>query len=228
MTSIDVITYHDIEILLNLKNMDISKCEETRIIFDWDDTLYPTTWIQSNSHLINDPSSATDENKSYFKQLSDLIINIITNAKRIGEVCIITNAQEVWIEKSCCLMPELIPFLKTIDVISSQDKWKHLTPLPEKWKEYEFSEIAIKFMKSTKSIIKIICVGDSPDEHEATKKAAAAINTTECYAYTKNFVFMKRPTFEELLIQIHKLAECVYYNTDNIITDMNSYLVESK
>jgi len=211
MTSNDKVTEYEIELLLNLKNVNMSKHQETKIIFDWDDTLYPTTWITSNSYLIENPSDASENIKDYFKQLSNLILFVIRYAKRYGEVIIITNAQEIWIEKSCCLMPELLLFLKTIDVISSQDKWKHLTPLPEKWKEYEFLEIAKKFIKSNKSIIKIICIGDSDCEHDASKKAVSFINDNSYdLAYLKNFVFKNQPTFEELLLQIQGVPTYLY------------------
>jgi len=34
-------------LLYNRLNMNIAKCQ-TLIILDWDDTLFPTTWVTSN------------------------------------------------------------------------------------------------------------------------------------------------------------------------------------
>ena len=213
--------------LLKFKNSDTVKDEETMIIFDWDDTLYPTTWIKYNRDLLRNPSCMDENILNTFKQLADQIIYIITKAQIYGKVFIITNAQEVWIKESCSLIPEVIPFLKNINIISTQDKWKYINPNPEKWKELEFKQIANNFIKSNKKIIKFICIGDSVLEHDAVKTASSIINATKEYiAYTKNFVFRIQPTFEQILIQVNNMSHYLYKNKDNMITDMKSHIIQ--
>jgi len=213
--------------LLKLKNSDTVKDEETIIIFDWDDTLYPTTWIKSNMDLIRNPLCADENILNIFKQLSDQIIYIITKAQIYGKVFIITNAFETWIKDSCKLIPEVIPFLKNINIISAQDKWKSINPNPGKWKELEFEQIALNFIKSNIKIIKFICIGDSHHEHNAIINAASIINASKVnVAYTKNFVFRIQPTFEQILIQINNMAHYLHNNKDNIITDMESHTIQ--
>ena len=223
MTEINAVS-EGVLLLLQLKNNDTTKDDETHIVFDWDDTLYPTTWMKSGFfHLIDNPLTANETIKKNFSQLSEHIIYVINNAKKYGNVSIITNSREGWIEKSCCLMPELIPFIKTINIIYARDKWEHASYHPEEWKKFAFEDIALNFIKSNKKIMKLICIGDSPHEHDAAKNVASIINNYEnCNAYIKNVEFKYMPTFEELLIQVHNLATYIYTNQDNIITDLKS------
>jgi hypothetical protein len=227
MTEIDAPNQSAIS-LLQLLNIDTSKDVETHIIFDWDDTLYPTTWMKSGFfHLIDNPLTANETIKKNFSQLSERIMYVINNAKKYGNVSIITNSREGWIEKSCILMPDLIPYIKTINIIYARDKHEHSSCHPEDWKKFEFEDIALKFIYSRKKIMKLICIGDSPHEHDAAKNVASVVNKhAYLNAYIKNIEFKYMPTFEELLIQVHNLATYIYLNQDNIITDMKSCTVK--
>jgi hypothetical protein len=121
-------------------------------------------------------------------------------------------------------MPDLLPILKTITIISARSDWEKVNPLPEKWKEYAFLKKTYDFIgNNTNIIINLVCIGDSAHEHDAAKNVASILNTNSNYmVFTKNFIFKMNPTFEELLIQIYHIVNNLYYNKNNVITNMNS------
>ena len=163
--------------------------------------------------------------KYYFVQLANQIKYLILNAQRYGEVIIITNSDTGWIKDTCKLMPELLPVLDTIKIISSRDKWKNKSKIPGDWKKFEFEEIIKTFIKSNKNkIIKLICIGDSNDEHTAILHVASIINSIVGYtAYTKQFKFKFKSDAIELINQVNKMANILYYNKDKLITNLSSY-----
>src|SRR5438132_10051267 len=71
--------------------------ENTLIIIDWDDTLYPTTWIVENNIDLTDPKSRYKYIK-YFENLDNQLSEALGHMMTLGEVLIITNAMLEWIE----------------------------------------------------------------------------------------------------------------------------------
>lgn len=211
--------------LLAIKNSNLKLSKKTLTICDWDNTLFPTSYIISHLYIIDNPSLASNDIKDYFCQLSNLIQCIIFNAKKYGEFVIITNALSGWVERSCNLMPDLLPILKTINIISARSDWEKIDPLPEKWKEFAFLKKTTDFIgNDTNIVINLICIGDSPYEHDASKNVASVLNANSYYmVFTKNFVFKMNPIFDELLIQLYHLANNLNLNKDNVITNMKSY-----
>ena len=219
--------------------------EETKIIIDWDDTLYPTSFIMRikpfniiNSKLFYAPAYLDDfkfSTKSYDKEITEFLKNyftklaeeirlLILNAQKYGEVIIVTNSEDGWVKDTCKLMPELLPLLDTIRIISAQDKWKHKSPVPGDWKKFEFEEIIRPFIESKKNkIIKLICIGDSIDEHASILHVASIINAIDGYtAYTKQFKFKVKPDAVELYTQVNNMANYLCNNPDKIITNLTS------
>jgi hypothetical protein len=218
--------------------------EETKIIIDWDDTLFPTSFVSRARpyyskdhapwlapHMLIDtlewksiPEYMKPAFKKYFKELEEQIKLIILNAQKYGEVIIVTNSEDGWIKDTCKLMPDLLPLLDTIKIISAQDKWKYKSPVPGDWKKFEFEEIARPFIESKKNkIIKLICIGDSIDEHTAILHVASIINAIDGYtAYTKQFKFKIKPDAIELYTQVNNMANYLCNNPDKIITNLTS------
>lgn len=91
------------------------------IIFDWDDTLFPTYHISNaniNGNII--PSDFQDN----LNILSNIIINLINTALTLTNVIIVTNAQYDWIDYSSKLfLPNIFDYLnsKNIEKISARD-----------------------------------------------------------------------------------------------------------
>ena len=70
--------------------------QNTLIIFDWDDTLFPTYWLVSTGINMR---SIDDIRKYlvYFKELDTIVSKLLYEALRLGKVIIVTNASIDWI-----------------------------------------------------------------------------------------------------------------------------------
>lgn len=70
--------------------------QNTLIIFDWDDTLFPTYWLISTGINMR---SLDDIRKYlvYFKELDTIVSKLLYEALRLGKVIIVTNASIDWI-----------------------------------------------------------------------------------------------------------------------------------
>jgi len=111
---------------------------KTLIIFDWDDTLCPTTWIRNllKYHISDQYDWATGAEgvdfdfmhqiPAWFAQpLPDLpdvrdsieglqraVIDVIKAAQSLGVVCIVTNAVEGWVDQTMKKwLPQLTPYI---------------------------------------------------------------------------------------------------------------------
>ena len=152
---------------LTIKKYSTPMPEITKIIFDWDDTFNPTSWL----HKIARPLS--QEHRRYLSDISTLVIMIITQAKLYGDVIIITNADEGWVEDSCSInMPFLLPHLSNISIISAQARYSKLYKDSRQWKIAAFHEEVVKKLISPHKV-NVISIGDSNFE-------LSALNSLKC------------------------------------------------
>jgi hypothetical protein len=88
---------------------------ETCIIFDWDDTLFPSSWVDRKRLHANYQSleELPEERRLQFVNLEQQIITLLEKASNYGHVLIITNAQNGWIQ-FCCnkFLPNLLHFFE--------------------------------------------------------------------------------------------------------------------
>jgi hypothetical protein len=176
------------------------------IIFDWDDTLYPTTIVIYQNNWIKNQSIIPEKIKKSFSILEFHILALLDNAKKYGEVLIITNSQPGWVKDSCKLMPKLLQVLDTIQIISAQHEWIHLHPnRPDMWKKNAFLKLINDFINFDPNlIVNLICIGDSIHEHDASKYSSYIINTSSSNnVYVKNIIFESSPSINQLINEIY-------------------------
>eukprot|EP00397_Hematodinium_sp_SG-2012_P017406 GEMP01017797.1.p1 GENE.GEMP01017797.1~~GEMP01017797.1.p1 ORF type:complete len:360 (+),score=114.53 GEMP01017797.1:212-1291(+) len=171
--------------------------EQTIIIFDWDDTLFPTTWIrhdknihwryplaeQTNTYDAKDLAALTKQ----LKLLQDNVEKVLTLAMKLGHVVIVTLARPPWVELSCDNFFTHIGRFVTkhgIKVVYAQDMdGKARTYDKQKFASSEdaerfwiqkkqnaiMGEIADFYSKSASSWKNVISLGDSDFERFATQ-----------------------------------------------------------
>lgn len=100
--------------LSNYFGRDLVPRDSCAVFLDWDDTLFPSTWIQIQQrsrglHLLRkDPA---------IKALCGEIISFLCTVSRIGHVFIVTNAAPGFITKCCHIcFPELLPVFDELKV----------------------------------------------------------------------------------------------------------------
>ena len=143
-------------------------------IIDWDDTLFPTSWVNKNSINISE-SSKIQEYKVYFLELDTTISMLLESLNQVGEIWIVTNASINWI-KTCLL--ELEQTRKTIinnkiRIVSARDAYSLNSSSPTEWKILTFQDILediiSKIINKIKpnTYINIISIGDAMYEYIA-------------------------------------------------------------
>ena len=173
------------------------KQNNSLIIFDWDDTLLPTSFLT--------PSGIYDENMKIsfiesekISKLEEAILKLLTEAVEKGNVYIITNAGNGWVEYSANrFYPRIMPILEKIKIISARGLYEKIHPgNSRQWKIEAF--LNLKKYINMKLVTNIICIGDSLFEMEAGRILASKFDK----AYIKTIKFRETPNLDELLKQL--------------------------
>ena len=105
-------------------SIDSYTYDETLIIFDWDDTILPSSWLAKNNLYIDLDIIP----KEYLSQLSSLqksISLLLERAITCGNFIIITNSDAGWVEVSCKkFLPEIVPLLSKIKILSARSSFQ--------------------------------------------------------------------------------------------------------
>lgn len=207
---------------------------QTAIIFDWDDTLLCTTFlntqvsnkcpigISSNSQQVNVNASAQglleneimasqkepfdnsrfslfpEDFQNIMNQIQKCVIELLLKAMDMGNVFLITNASEGWVDYSAKMyMPEVVGVLSRLTIISARSKYEHKYPgAYHKWKFNAFLEIQKKLDSET--ITNLISIGDSIIEMEAVHILGREFSES----LVKTIKMKESPTPDELFKQL--------------------------
>ena len=167
------------------------------IIFDWDDTLLPTTFLSPGGIFDEDIDLPEIDNEKLLK-LEELASKILTDAVEKGNVYIITNAGKGWVEYSAKrFYPSILPILSKIKIISARGEYEKFYPgNSRQWKIEAF--LNLQKTLNMKLVTNIICIGDSLFEMEAGRILASRF--TE--AFVKTIKFREAPKLDELIKQL--------------------------
>lgn len=81
--------------------------QETVIVFDWDDTILPTSWLERTNALTGG-GELRPKAQQEVAALSTIATQTLNLAETMGQVLIITNSAPGWVDQSCALfMPQL-------------------------------------------------------------------------------------------------------------------------
>jgi len=183
--------------------------EETVMIFDWDDTVLPSSWVQEQGLRLDGESKLTPSQQEELLDLARLATQTLNMAKTLGTVVLVTNAERGWIELSCAkFLPSLVPTLHNVKVLSARTEYERPDlSSPFEWKLKAFvAEISRLF--NTDGINRrknILSFGDSAHEREALIHATA--NLPNCR--TKSLKFVERPRIDQLRKQHALVGRCV-------------------
>jgi len=183
--------------------------EDTLIIFDWDDTLSPSTWLQQQGLKVADGSAVpNDKRKEELKRVGQCVSRTLQHAKCLGTVIIVTNADKGWVELCCAkFFPEVLPLLEGIKVKYSRTAFENgsCPDNPALWKYPSFRQEIAAFSQMTPHDTSaghrkhMISLGDSMQERSALMEATSGLD-----CWTKSLKFMVRPSLEQFLKQ-HEL-----------------------
>lgn len=184
---------------------------DTIFLFDWDDTLLCSTWLcQTNGFNPESPTPPTLEMLNACDKLSTAVVALLTRATELGQVMIITNATDGWVEQSCAaFMPTVLPLLTTIYIVSARSRYKHMTSDANEWKEMTFrDELMWRVLVRAKGgRYNIISIGDGIPEQEAIRSFNRSCIASG--ATTKSIKLIEMPEPDKLIRQLELIVENV-------------------
>lgn len=209
------------------------------IIFDWDDTILPTSNIVN--FICSSHQNASQLTSSEFKNLlkyfsfdetqqqalNKSILHFLQSAQKIGKICIVTNSETGWvIQSSEFFLPELTEFIKTIPIVSAFDIYNAKTPKPENQQELyrwliEAKKWAIfNLVEEHRQLgyLKYISVGDGVAEKYAMNEL---FGEKLCTGEWKHIQMSEHPTVQTLMAQQQIIADAfstILHLTDNNLT----------
>ena len=177
---------------------------KTLIIFDWDDTLFPTSWLVQNNINLSD-ELMRNKYIILFTRLDTLLNQLLLIATKHGKVIIVTNAVHKWIDTSLNMLPNTKRLIhNNIDIISARELYQDKYPdQMGVWKKLVFHNYVIEHFK-TNLLQNIISVGDAEHEFNALIDLYNAQSVVK-KRILKTIRFIKNPTFDSLLDQLNVL-----------------------
>jgi len=177
------------------------------IIFDWDDTLFPTSWILEQG-LLAEGATVSAEQEAHLEKLADQVSSTLHIAMGLGKVVIITNAEQGWIEESCTkFTPSLASLLRAIDMVSARSSFGQYTKVASEWKRMAFAHEVDLFYGSGHAGQQrnILSVGDSLHEQRALK----SVSKCAPHCSGKSIKLFDVPSIGQLMEQHELLAGCL-------------------
>mmetsp|Transcript_83955 Transcript_83955/g.238105 ORF Transcript_83955/g.238105 Transcript_83955/m.238105 type:complete len:352 (-) Transcript_83955:97-1152(-) len=139
----------------------------TVIIFDWDDTLFCTSYLyRVMKHHGFDEDAA--EGLPELRMVGAASRRLLELARQLGQTYIITNAVEGWVQSTAfAFMPDLVPTLRHVRVISARSAYEaRCRPgAAGEWKARAF--VKVRRELDLEPVTNLVSIGDSQHEVDA-------------------------------------------------------------
>jgi len=146
--------------------MELNK-NNTLIILDWDDTLFPTSWV--NKHNIDIINMDKTIYVKFFEKIDVSLSKLFRTLNKLGDVLIVTNALLNWINISSKILPvtnEIFKNNQHMKFVSARGEYSSVTNNQNEWKKFAFIN-ELKKRSHRKNINNIISIGDAEYEYNA-------------------------------------------------------------
>jgi hypothetical protein len=182
--------YEETKRISTYAGSDLIHRDSTAVFLDWDDTLFPSTWVQNMQRRGQETGKPLNiKSTPKMKVLCSRIVSFLSAASRVGHVFIVTAASHDFIRKCCRIFfPDLLKVLEDLQVTiiyaRPHGDFEHQESF-EQWKEAVFRRSLAspherplppqlaRFYGST-GWQNLISYGDQWTDHSALLKAAAA------------------------------------------------------
>jgi hypothetical protein len=194
---------------------------ETIFLVDWDDTLFPTAFVNKNNINLKNPSDI-DNYKLFFIELDKKILELLSKLNSLGAVYIITNASIIWIKNCLNILKKTKKFImdNKIRIMSARDIYYKLNNSPLKWKILTFQNVIDIIINNNdnRNILNIHSIGDATYEYYGLLNLDDYIkNKYKNKFLLKSIKFLDMPTFEQIIDQLTVLVK----NIENISNKIN-------
>lgn len=120
------------------------------IIFDWDDTLCPSSFV--DQWKFESYTDLPQHYKNLFVEIGCCVEKCLDAASEFGQVIIITNSDDGWVKYSAeRFVPNLLPCLQRYPIVSARTRYERFYPnQPLCWKAAAFAHEVNELYSSTK------------------------------------------------------------------------------
>lgn len=189
-------------------------------ILDFDDTLFPTTFINKKNEVLD----IIKAKKTLNTIMGETIINFINEIKKYSsDIYIITNASYTWLDTSmkAWLDPEVSSVFNNIIAVSARDYFYESFKNDYLDNTIRYNTVLWKFVTMKKVLenhmnnfdCTLISIGDSSDEKIATQKLAIMYNI-----HYKTFKLIHSPS----MVDIREQQKILIENMKTIVDNKNS------
>jgi hypothetical protein len=161
-------------IMTTMVTMAKSLKNTTIIFLDWDDTLFPTSWMQKvlgKDFAVEFDIIITPEIQSALFNFETVVLTFLVKCIDYGLPIIVTNSQEGWITLVAQkFMPRLHTALSIggISTVSARSRYEQVPVYdPLAWKVQAFTNILKSELELNKDISTILSIGDAPQDQLA-------------------------------------------------------------
>jgi hypothetical protein len=187
-------------------SFDCGLAVQTLVIFDWDDTLFPTTWLRQQGFFDAEYEPDTAQ-KAKVEKLAMNVEATVRIALQFGKVVIVTNAQQGWVEASCAkVMPSLAPVLQEVHIVSARSKYERFTQNPSEWKRRAFAHEVELLHGANDEQLNVVSLGDSLHEQRAVVSVCKDLHN----CFSKSLKFGESPSIDELINQHEFVSTCFW------------------
>jgi hypothetical protein len=195
--------------------VDNDKVYNSIIIYDWDDTLLPTTALSPSGVFLHN-THIDESNLKMLTILESSVYKLLIYSIDRGDTFIITNAAPGWVEYSVRrFYPKIYPLLAKINIVSARGEYeRHYPGDSRQWKILAFLNI-LRYL-DTSLVTNLISVGDSIVDLEAAYILASYFGK----AFTKTIKFRESPKPGELnkeIKLINKQFEKIFSSVKNLL-----------
>jgi hypothetical protein len=195
------------------------------IVFDFDDTLLPTTFLAARGLKYDSPTELTQPIQKELDIISTSVGHLLSSALEYGNVTILTNAETGWVQLAAQrFIPGVMHLLHRCKIVSARTCYERMYPNdPLKWKLSAFHEhySAMFPLSEDGATLKynLLSFGDSIVEREAFLVAAKSLSCS----YRKSIKFAEQPTLEELCKQ-QELVTAHIADLSDFVGDLDLHL----
>jgi hypothetical protein len=185
--------------------------KDTIFIFDWDDTVLPSSWLQQQKLRVDESCEPTPEQWAELDEVAARAKETLIAAKRYGHVMLVTNAERGWIELSCAkFLPSIAPILEDVKRMSARTSYESAqASSPLDWKVLAFEDEIRRFFaegaEEQGRRKNVLSLGDSLHEREALLRATSQLPNCR----SKSLKFAEHPSTRQMCDQHELVSSCI-------------------
>jgi len=184
---------------------------DTCIIFDWDDTLLCTSFLNLSNGELGEIEAR------HLRSIESAVARLLEASQRAGRTFIVTNSVSGWVQYSAAeYIPAVVPLLENVPIISARDRFEAKFPEEgNRWKTEAFLDIEREL--DAQVTCDVISLGDNSMEMDAAHVLGGALDaaagrhsgpgSASSGVRVKTVKFRERPTPEELLKQLELVLQ---------------------